>query len=139
MDDVISGGCLCGGVKYSIKNSFEFLLFCHCDQCRRITGSAHASNLFSTTDSLTWDQGQSFVEVFRHPKGDFTKAFCRQCGSGLPYTTQSGHAVIVPAGSLNGDPNVGKKAEVFLSERTAWTPSVTKTDTFEHFPDYFDD
>lgn len=139
MDDDITGGCLCGAVEYSIRNDFRFLLFCHCAQCRRISGSAHASNLFSATDSLTWLRGEELVVCFRHPTRVVSKAFCRICGSGLPFRSRSGPMVIVPAGSLNGEPRIGKAARVFLSEETGWAPSVIKCEEFGHFPDYFDD
>ena len=137
MNDLIKGGCLCGDVEYSIENDFLFLLFCHCEQCRRISGSAHASNLFSTTQSLSWTMGADRVRSFHHPNRDFTKAFCSVCGSGLPYVSKSGGMVIVPAGSLNSEPRFGKAAKVFLSERANWTPSAIKTDEFDYFPDYF--
>ena len=139
MTDYINGGCLCGEVEYSIENDFLFLLFCHCEQCRRISGSAHGSNLFSATGSLSWEQGRELVRTFRHPSRDFTKAFCTTCGSGLPYVSKSGSMVIVPAGSLHSEPRFGKAATVFLSERVTWAPSVLQTEEFDHFPSYFSD
>ncbi len=33
------GGYLSGRVEYRIENNFKFPLFCHCEQCRRISGS----------------------------------------------------------------------------------------------------
>jgi len=137
MNDHIEGGCLCGKVEYSIENEFMFVLFCHCEQCRRISGSAHASNLFSATDSLCWKSGGEFITNFHHPSRDFTKAFCSECGSGLPYVLKDGSMVIVPAGSLNSEPHFGKTANVFLSERANWSPSVNETEEFDHFPSYF--
>lgn len=138
MDDYISGGCLCGEVEFSIKNDFRFILFCHCEQCRRITGSAHASNLFSDTESLRWVKGEEQVECFRHPSRVFAKAFCKVCGSALPFVSRSSSMVIVPAGSLNSEPRVSKAAKVFLSEQTNWAPSAIAFEKFEFFPDYFD-
>ena len=139
MDDRISGGCLCGKIEYTIQNKFEFVLFCHCKQCRQLSGSAHAANLFSTTETLKWSKGEESVKCFHHPKRDFTKAFCKECGSGLPYVSKNGNMVIVPAGSLASEPNIGKKAKVFLSERTNWSPSMGECDEFPGFPTYFDD
>ncbi|MEM9279199.1 MAG: GFA family protein [Pseudomonadota bacterium] len=139
MDDIIFGGCLCGAVEYSIKNEFRFLLFCHCRQCRQISSSAHASNLFSAPDSLTWIKGEALVKCFRHPSRSLAKAFCTVCGSGLPYVTRNGSTAIVPAGSLHSEPRVSKAAKVFLSEQTDWAPSNIKFEEFDRFPDYFAD
>ncbi len=137
MNDQIKGGCLCGKVEYSMENDFLFVLFCHCMQCRLISGSAHASNLFTTSDSLSWISGGELVRNFHHPSRDFTKAFCCECGSGLPYSSKSGSMVIVPAGSLHSEPRFGKAARVFLSEQAKWAPSVIETEEFDHYPSYF--
>jgi hypothetical protein len=139
MGDRIFGECLCGEVEYSIENDFAFLLFCHCEQCRRIAGSAHASNLFSATSSLNWERGEDKVKKFHHQSRDFTKAFCSECGSGLPYKSHSGEMVIVPAGSLKSEPKYTNAAKVFLAERTDWTPSEIQVEEFQKFPTYFSD
>lgn len=139
MAEKITGECLCGAVEYAIDNDFKFILFCHCSQCRQITGSAHASNLFSATESLEWLKGEENIERFRHPERNFSKTFCRTCGSGLPRRSNTGPWIVVPAGSLKGEPKFGKNAEIFLSERTDWTPSVCHGDEFPGFPTYFDD
>ena len=46
MSEMINGKCLCGNVEYEIENNFNQFYICHCEQCRKITGSAYASNLF---------------------------------------------------------------------------------------------
>jgi hypothetical protein len=37
----LSGGCLCGAVRYRVKAAPR-VHYCHCDMCRRATGSAFA-------------------------------------------------------------------------------------------------
>lgn len=136
MDDRIIGSCLCGTVEYSIKNEFHFLLMCHCEQCRRISGSSHASNLFSDSDSLIWVQGEENIDRFDLPERDFTKAFCKTCGCGLPYRSKNSVRVIVPAGTLNSEPNYKQKSKVFLAERTGWAASNPEDGAFDGFPEF---
>lgn len=50
----IKGGCLCGAVSFEVVNAFEKLSLCSCDQCRQITGSAFASNLFVSIEGFGW-------------------------------------------------------------------------------------
>lgn len=138
MTEVITGRCLCGDVEYSIENDFEFLLFCHCAQCRRISGSAHASNLFSSTGTLTWLKGEENIQRFDYPGRNFTKSFCRTCGCGLPYRSSHGKTVIVPAGTLDDEPKYGRLGKVFLAECTQWARSPVETKRFDGFPDFFD-
>jgi len=37
---ILSGKCLCGGVRYEVEDQFRYSLNCHCSNCRRTTGSA---------------------------------------------------------------------------------------------------
>ena len=138
MDQMVAGGCLCGAVRFEIQNDFAFLLFCHCAECRRLSGSAMAANLFSETRSLRWVAGAAQVALFRHPERSFTRAFCRTCGSGLPFEGRSGRFVIVPAGALDDAPRVEKRAEVFARERPDWALSAAPCEVFDGFPTYFE-
>ena len=36
----LKGSCLCGEVRYTVADEFNYALICHCSQCRRVTGSA---------------------------------------------------------------------------------------------------
>lgn len=136
MDNQIMGRCLCGAVEYKVENAFRFLLMCHCEQCRRISGSSHASNLFSVTNSLVWTKGQEHIHRFDLPGRDFTKAFCKVCGCGLPYLSNNSGAVIVPAGTLDSEPNYEQKSKVFLAECTEWGAANNDTGKFQRFPKF---
>ena len=120
MTDFIAGGCLSGAVTYSVENNFNQFYFCHCAQCRKITGSAHASNLLTVPDAIKWTKGEKVKKHFNYPNRDFTVAFCSECGSGLPFITKSGDTLIVPAGSLDAAPNIAPNDNIFWAERAAW-------------------
>ena len=139
MEENMTGGCLCGAVEFSIQNEFKFLLFCHCEQCRRISGSAHASNLFSETNSLTWLKGEENIQHFDFPGRDFPKVFCKTCGCGLPFRSKNLDLDIVPAGSLHSEPSYLRQAKVFLAECPDWVRTGSETKHFEGYPDFFHD
>lgn len=40
MTELITGGCLCGYVRYEYKGELEAANYCHCRDCRKTTGSA---------------------------------------------------------------------------------------------------
>src|ERR1700683_1428073 len=55
------GGCLCGGVRYSVRGSLRDVVACHCLQCRRTSGhfvaatGAEASRVTLDEDAtLVW-------------------------------------------------------------------------------------
>jgi hypothetical protein len=41
---MLKGSCLCGGVQYEYDGTLGPIVMCHCSQCRRAQGSAHATN-----------------------------------------------------------------------------------------------
>lgn len=52
-----SGSCLCGAVRFTVQGAFEHFYLCHCEYCRKDSGSAHGANLFSATARLQWLAG----------------------------------------------------------------------------------
>lgn len=114
------GSCLCGEVHFDVEGDFESFFLCHCSYCRKDTGSAHASNLFSTKASLTWLSGQHFIKVFNVPGTRHVKSFCSNCGSALPNLQMNGQLLVVPAGSLDDEVSVRPNAHLFTANKANW-------------------
>ncbi|WP_430460242.1 GFA family protein [Thalassolituus sp. LLYu03] len=134
MSKELSGGCCCGQVTFTLQDNFRMFFFCHCEQCRKLTGSAHASNLFTAPDNIRWLQGENSTTRYEHPTRDFASVFCSHCGSGLPYLTKSGQFLIVPAGSLNEEPGKLPDARIFCAEQTEWHKQGLKAPAMDGFP-----
>lgn len=130
----ISGSCLCEKVSFECNNSFEQFYLCHCIQCQKITGSAHASNLFTQPTNISWLQGQELVKRFNVPGRTISNAFCTECGSGVPYLSSSGKALIIPAGCLDGLPNIEPQNNIFYAEKAQWYDKAICAKPFDKFP-----
>lgn len=130
--EIIKGKCLCGKVEYQIENKFDRFYICHCEQCRRISGSAYASNLLG--DPEKFRISSEGIKRFDHNEGNFTKAFCTECGSGVPYLNSSGESIVVPAGTLDAEPIFGEKKNIFYSEKTKWCSDSENDTYFDKFP-----
>ncbi len=129
-----SGSCLCGNIKYEITGNFEKFFFCHCKFCRKDTGSAHASNLFSSTAKLQWLKGKNEVKTFDYNNSGHVKSFCPNCSSALPNIQMDGKLLVVPAGSLDSDIEIIPTGHIFLSERANWDSELEKVTHFENLP-----
>ena len=79
-----TGSCLCGKVKYKIEGEPLRVAQCHCDDCRKATGSAFATNIFVKEENLTLLEGatKSFEHVADSGNA-MVKEFCDSCGSQL--------------------------------------------------------
>ncbi|HEY9010391.1 MAG TPA: GFA family protein, partial [Devosia sp.] len=78
----VTGGCLCGAVRYEVSGEIGPAGYCHCEDCRRVSGSAFgvsvrvprtAFRIVSGTPKSFTKTGDSGRLVARH--------FCGDCGS----------------------------------------------------------
>lgn len=134
--NTVSGSCLCGKVSYQLHGNLGIFQYCYCSLCRKATGSAHASNLFVSPDQFKWSSGEDLVATyFPESTKYYGTAFCKNCGSFLPWFSKSGKAVIVPAGSLNDDPGLRPNKNIFCASRASWyVEEGTLPDFDEHEP-----
>ena len=121
MSETLEGGCLCGQVRYRVSGPFDAFHLCHCSQCRRSTGSAHAANIFGTPDRLQWLSGEKLIKRYTPEQPDvISKCFCSHCGSLVPYTSLKSGLLIIPAGSLDEAPGISPQDHIFWRDRADW-------------------
>ncbi len=120
MTSVTSGSCQCGAVRFAIHGPFENFYLCHCSRCRKDTGSAHASNLFSSKAAIVWHGGSDRIVHYRIPGTRHARSFCAICGSGLPNVQMDGALLVVPAGCLDDEVVISPDAHICLSSRASW-------------------
>jgi len=136
MAKTLTGRCLCGSVAFSVEDDFSAFYFCHCRQCQQITGSAHAANVFTAPTNIQWLQGADKLIRYDDPERSFTTQFCSQCGSGLPFVTKSGKALLIPAGSLDKEPeSILPMSNIFSVEKASWLDTGTHAPCVDGFPE----
>lgn len=126
------GSCLCGAVRFKIDGDFDRFYLCHCEYCRKDTGSAHAANLFSASASLAWERGEDKVTTFNLPETRHTRSFCSTCGSALPYVSE--RMLVVPAGCLNTEVPIVPDANIFVASKARWEHDLANLPAFDSFP-----
>lgn len=130
----LKGSCLCSKISFEVVNAFDKMFLCSCEQCRQITGSAFASNLFIAIDRFNWLSGGDAIVTYQMPGRDISKSFCRVCGSGVPWASGDGSKMIVPAGSLHAEPKVAEKFKTFVSEQPSWSSGLDQVEAHQGFP-----
>jgi hypothetical protein len=134
MGDKHRGSCLCGAVRFEIEGDFERFYLCHCQYCRKDTGSAHGANLFSSRATLKWLSGEDQVKVFNLPNTRHRHCFCSSCGSALPDLQMNGTLLKVPAGSLDTDVLIRPDAHLFFASKANWDEALEKIPTVARLP-----
>ena len=135
MGKTTRGSCLCGSVKYQFHGPEYIFQYCHCSRCRKFTGSAHASNILVAPTQFEWIEGEDLVGRFEHPDArHFATSFCKTCGSSLPWLSQSGASVVIPAGTLDEDPGIRPVQNIFWKNRAPWREPVESLPQHDELP-----
>ena len=128
-----TGSCLCEAVKYRVEGEPLRTAQCHCDDCRRATGSTFATNVFFNLESLTVIQGST--KSFEHTADSgntMTKEFCSICGTQL-FGYSSGRPGIksIKIGTIDDIGNIRPEVEVFTSKALPFTQHTEFTRKFD--------
>ena len=118
-----SGGCLCGSVRYKVSSDPSFVLNCHCEDCRRSTGSVYGTNVFVDEDKV---QITGEVSLYVHTAdsgNEMTKRFCPNCGT-LLFGNSSGrqNSVSIRAGTIDQFDLIKPQMNVFVAKKIESTP-----------------
>lgn len=84
MTTPMTGGCLCGAVRYELSVPPAMQAICHCSHCQRQAGSAF-STLIGVPDAavtITTGQPKSYMDHGESGKV-VERQFCETCGSPL--------------------------------------------------------
>ena len=135
MNKTTRGSCLCQSVTYQFEAPEFVFQYCHCSRCRKFTGSAHAANIIVDPKQFEWLGGEDLVGRFEHPEArHYATCFCKNCGSSLPWLAQSGRSVVIPAGTLDEDPGIRPRHNIFWDSRAPWREEVGELPCYAELP-----
>jgi hypothetical protein len=118
----LTGGCLCGGVRFEVTEPLLSTGYCHCTRCQRRTGSAASAQGRIAPGALRVTSGADLVRTYEPPDG-FAKSFCSACGSALwSQHPDSGEMMSVRLGAFDGDPGVRPAYRQFTAYAAVWEP-----------------
>ena len=121
-EHLVTGGCLCGGVRFELTEPLTDALYCHCTRCQRRTGTAASVNARIPPGSLRITAGEKLVRSYEPPDGAI-KDFCSVCGSALwSRERDTGEFRGVRLGTLDADPGVRPSARQYVAYAAAWEP-----------------
>ncbi|MBT2187812.1 GFA family protein [Sphingobium nicotianae] len=79
-----SGGCQCGAIRYELREAPFGVWACHCNLCRKQSGSAFGLSMGVGLDTLVFTQGEPATWTRTAESGHVLDClFCPDCGSRL--------------------------------------------------------
>ncbi len=78
--------CCCEQTTIEVDGDPEFYGLCHCDNCKRRTGSAFGVSAYFENDQIIAKTGETYVYEKTNWLGDQKRYFCKNCGTTLFWT-----------------------------------------------------
>jgi hypothetical protein len=131
----LEGGCACGAIRYKLNNTPLIVHACHCRDCRRLSGTAFATNIWIEEKFV--ERGRAAPASFRLKGGSgqpHDVFFCERCGT----TVWSRYhpvpwALFVPAGTLDEPDAIEPDLHIFTRSKVPWLQLPPGARVFETF------
>lgn len=127
----VTGGCLCGAIRYRAEGQPLSAIYCHCESCRRHTGAPVVTLAGYRRDQVTYTKGQPTVYEMADEIG---RAFCKQCGTPLTWEGDGGEEigplVELHIGTMDHPEAFPPECHIHHGERLPWFETV------DHLPRY---
>ena len=119
---VVTGACLCGHVKFEYRGEVGPAKFCHCEDCRRCTGSAFNISVRIEEASFTLVKGalKGYAKI-ADSGNELTRYFCPNCGSPV-YTASPVHEgiIYVKAGVFDDASLIAPQGQSWVESAVSW-------------------
>ena len=74
----VTGGCVCGAVRFEVNGKLRDVVYCHCSRCRKWHGHMGAYTR-TPKDGIVWREQRGLKWHQMNP--EVRRGFCMECGS----------------------------------------------------------
>lgn len=134
-ENKVTGTCLCGGVRLTVRPRSHNVGACHCSMCRSWGGGPLLAVECDADIDVT---GRDNVAVFA--SSDWAeRGFCSRCGTHLYYRLKLDGHFAVPVGLLDDQSGWTLDEQIFIDEKPAYysfaddTKNLTGAEVFAQF------
>ena len=131
--EAITGGCLCGALRYEAQGEPMYMGHCYCGDCRKASGSGFIPFMAFAAASVRFSGETLQFKSKSFRGGESVRNSCPVCG-GLVFGGIVGvdESHTVYAGSLDDPSRFSPRIAIFDRDRPAWAllpPGVTVFET----------
>ena len=116
----VTGGCLCGKVRYEAQVFLKSGYYCHCRICQKSSGQPAEITVPIKAGTLVFTKSKpKYYVSSEHGK----RGFCEDCGSRLvwqPLDPQNDWLTNVDVGSLDNPGEVKPSTHIFVDTQLPW-------------------
>lgn len=129
---MIIGRCHCGAISFIAEGEPLYHSICHCNDCRRWSGSPITSWMAFKTDQVTI---KGHTASYRSSE-NATREFCGACGTGLFYL----NPVLLPgivdiqSGTIDHLALYAPKEHIMTKDKLPWFDELKQLPQFQTYP-----
>ena len=118
----ITGGCVCGAVRYESSATPIVMVRCHCRDCQRTTGGPYVPAVVFPFTAFRMTRGSVTHYATPSEGGSHNlRGFCARCGSRLTGVEDEERGIIGVVASSLDDPSIFAPAfETFVADAQPW-------------------
>ena len=131
----MTGGCLCGALRYEIRGEPNASGYCFCADCRKVSGSGFIPFMNVAAGQVTFTGASVQHRAKAARGGEAVRNFCPTCGAlvfGGRVGEDTSHTIY--AGSLDDPSRFKPTLAIFNRDRPAWVPLPEGLAVFETMP-----
>ena len=135
-DEKMSGGCMCGAVRYETMGESFLISHCHCESCRKHNGGPMVTLAGYKADQVAWSGDQ---RKFYESSPGANRAFCGNCGTPLTWEgdgDELGMIVELHISTFDNPNELIPTGHAFYNERLEWFDAADNLPRYEGFVGY---
>lgn len=118
MNDIHTGGCFCGQLRFRVAGPELYACFCHCHSCQKAAGAACVP--WATFDRNTFVVVSGELCLYQSSP-EVTRGHCSRCGTTLSYEHQRRRGQIDITITSFDDPSVFvPRSHIWVEDKAPW-------------------
>lgn len=113
----ITGGCLCGAIRYESTARPDKSGYCHCRNCQKVSGAPVTVGVFFALSSFRYTRG---APKYFQTSEKVERGFCERCGSRLTYRIFDSDQIAVEVGSLDHPEAAPPTYHIGVESQLSW-------------------
>lgn len=117
-NEVWTGGCLCGAIRYEVRGRPTAPAYCHCRMCQHLSGAPAMTFADVALENFAYVKGEP--TVYRSSAAA-ERRFCPSCGSPLEWRgVENPTTVEITIASLDRAAELAPAAHIWTESRLPW-------------------
>ena len=120
---ILTGGCLCGTLRFTVSAPVEALRACHCTHCQKTSGTGASVNALVAASAFAITQGTPRRYDDKADSGrTLCRYFCGDCGSPVYSHRQTApERLVVRAGAFDDSSGMRITSHIWTKSARPWS------------------